>query len=126
MKREEFLREIGKIEKIIGYTFKSKALLTQAFTRSSYCNENRIRGKAPFQSNEVLEFFGDGVLSLGIITTLLSDLTKPYEFGIATELGEGDFSNIKSKLSDKKNLSVSTFALGLEKYLIMGEGDEKL
>ena len=74
----------------------------------------------------MLEFFGDGVLSLGIITTLLSDLTKPYEFGIATELGEGDFSNIKSKLSDKKNLSVSTFALGLEKYLIMGEGDEKL
>lgn len=126
MRREEFLKEIGKIEKIIGYSFKRKALLVQAFTRTSYCNENRIRGKEPFQSNEVLEFFGDGVLSLGIITTLLSDLTKPYEFGIATDLGEGDFSNIKSKLSDKKNLSVSTFALGLEKYLIMGEGDVKL
>ncbi|MBQ7363883.1 MAG: ribonuclease III family protein [Clostridia bacterium] len=126
MKREEFLTLTGKVEKIIGYTFGNKALLVQAFTRTSYCNEHRLRGKPPFQSNEVLEFFGDGVLSLGIITTLLNDKTKKYEFGISTELGEGDFSNIKSKLSDKKNLSASTFALGLEKYLIMGEGDEKL
>ncbi len=126
MRREEFLRVTGRVEKIIGYTFKNKALLTQAFTRTSWCNENRMHGKPAYQSNEVLEFFGDGVLSLGIITTLLLDLTHEYEFGIATELAEGDFSNIKSKLSDKKNLSASTLALGLEKYLIMGEGDEKL
>ncbi len=126
MKREEFLRSVERVEKIIGYSFRNKALLAQAFTRTSYCNENRLRGKPAFESNEVLEFFGDGVLSLGIITALMLDKTRNYEFGISTELGEGDFSNIKSKLSDKKNLSASTFALGLEKYLIMGEGDEKL
>jgi ribonuclease-3 len=56
----------------------------------------------------------------------MSDCTERYEYGIKTDLGEGDFSNIKSKLSDKKNLSESMMTLGLEKYLIMGEGDEKL
>ena len=126
MKREKFISLIPAVEKIIGYTFRDKSLLIQAFTRTSYCNENYIHGKAKFQSNEVLEFFGDSVLSLSIITHLLLERTERYEFGIKTELAEGDFSNIKSKLSDKKNLSESTLSLGLEKYLIMGEGDEKL
>ena len=126
MKRDEFKRHIPEIEKIIDYTFRDKTLLTQAFTRTSYCNENKIKGHAPLQSNEVLEFFGDIVLSLSIVSYLMSDCTERYEFGIKTELGEGDFSNIKSKLSDKKNLSESTLSLGLEKYLIMGEGDVKL
>ena len=126
MKREKFITMIPRVEKIIGYTFKDKSLLIQAFTRTSYCNETRVGGQPKYQSNEVLEFFGDSVLSLSIITQLLSERTERYEFGIKTELGEGDFSNIKSKLSDKKNLSASTLALGLEKFLIMGEGDEKL
>lgn len=126
MKREEFKKHIAKIEKTIGYTFRDKSLLIQAFTRTSFCNERREHGRPPYQSNEVLEFFGDSVLSLSIITYLLSEKTERYEFGIRTELAEGDFSNIKSKLSDKKNLSASTLALGLERFLIMGDGDEKL
>ena len=126
MKREKFISCIPTVEGIIGYTFRDKSLLIQAFTRTSYCNEHSIYRKPRFQSNEVLEFFGDSVLSLSIITHLLAEKTERYEFGISTALTEGDFSNIKSKLSDKKNLSASTLALGLEKYLIMGEGDEKL
>ncbi len=117
---------IGEIEKKIGYTFKDKSLLIQAFTRTSYCNEINPTVKTKYHSNEVLEFFGDGVLSLSIISFLLKECTERYEHGIKTELGEGDFSNIKSKLSDKQNLSKSMKALGLEKYLLMGEGDYKL
>lgn len=124
-KSNTFSANIGKIEKIIGYTFKDKSLLAQAFTRTSYCNEHNGKGER-YQSNEVLEFFGDGVLSVAIISFLLKDCTERYEHGISTALTEGDFSNIKSKLSDKKNLSASTLALGLEKYLQMGEGDTKL
>ena len=116
----------GEIEKKIGYTFKDKSLLTQAFTRTSFCNEINPTVKVKYHSNEVLEFFGDGVLSLSIITFLLKECTERYEHGIRTELGEGDFSNIKSKLSDKQNLSKSMKALGLEKHLLMGEGDYKL
>ncbi len=126
MNIKNFSRHIPEIECKIGYIFKDKSLLIQSFTRTSFCNEHKSkRGPSP-QSNEVLEFIGDGVLSISIITNLLADLTERYEYGIKTELGEGDFSNIKSKLSDKRNLSISTSALGLERYLIMGEGDTKL
>ena len=117
---------VREIEKKIGYTFRDKSLLAQAFTRTSYCNEINPTVKTKYHSNEVLEFFGDGVLSVAIISFLLKECTERYEHGIRTELNEGDFSNIKSKLSDKQNLSKSMKALGLEKYLQMGEGDAKL
>lgn len=119
----DFKKHIPDIEKKIGYIFKDKSLLTQAFTRSSYCNEHKS-GK--YISNEVLEFFGDSVLSTAIISMMLKEKTQRYEHGIYTELNEGDFSNIRSKLSDKRNLSGSMSALGLQSYLRMGEGDGKL
>ncbi len=122
----DFEKNIPEIEKRIGYRFSDKSLLRQAFTRTSFCNEKKSRTGAPYQSNEVLEFFGDSVLSAAIITLLLQDFSERYEHGIFTDLGEGDFSNIKSRLSDKKNLSRATASLGLQEFLIMGEGDAKL
>ena len=120
-----FTKNIEQIEDTLGYTFKDKSLLAQAFTRASFCNENQA-GKVKYTSNEVLEFFGDSVLSAAIVTLLLRGKTKRYEYGIFTELTEGDFSTIRSNLSDKKNLSATTKALGLEKYLLMSRGDQKL
>ncbi len=122
----DFTENIKLIEKKIGYTFKDKSLLKQAFTRSSFCNEHRRRGGKEYISNEVLEFFGDSVLSTAIISIMLIEKTERYENGVYTKLREGDFSNIRSKLSDKRNLSKSMKALGLQKYLIMGEGDGKM
>lgn len=120
-----FNDNIEKIEVAIGYTFRDKSLLRQAFTRTSFCNEQG-RGKNKYISNEVLEFFGDSVLSTSIVTLLLKGRTERYEFGLKTELDEGDFSAIRSNLSDKKNLSETTKALGLQKYLLLSHGDEKL
>lgn len=122
----DFKSNISKIEKKIGYTFKDKSLLTQAFTRSSFCNEHKSAGQRGYISNEVLEFFGDSVLSTAIISMMMKEKTERYEHGIYTELNEGNFSNIRSKLSDKRNLSRSMATLGLQKYLQMGEGDAKL
>lgn len=119
----DFKKNVSEIEKRIGYTFNDKSLLTQSFTRTSFCNERRHNG---YSSNEVLEFFGDSVLSAAIISILLDKKTERYEHGIRTALTEGDFSNIRSKLSDKRNLSKSTAVLGLQGFLIMGEGDAKL
>lgn len=121
---KDFKNKIPEIEKAIGYTFRDKSLLCQAFTRTSFCNEEG--GKGTIQSNEVLEFFGDSVLSVCIVTYLIKGKAERYQYGIKTELNEGDFSNIRSKLSDKKNLSENIERLGLEKYLLMGEGDRKL
>ncbi len=115
-----FNQHISEIEKKIHYTFKDKSLLTQAFTRESFCNERRGED---YKSSEVLEFFGDSVLSAAIISILLEKKTERYAHGIKTDWNEGDFSNLKSKLSDKRNLSKSMAELGLQKFLIMGEGD---
>ena len=123
---EKFLKSIDTIENIIGYTFRDKSLITQAFTRGSFCNEANVRAGVKYQSNEVLEFFGDSVLSCAIVTLLIRDRSERYRYGIRTELDEGDFSVIRSNLSDKKNLSDNIGRLGLEKYLIMGEGDVKV
>lgn len=125
-KRYDFSSAIPEIENKIGYVFRDKSLLIQAFTRTSYCNEHKPSQKEKYQSNEVLEFFGDSVLSLAIVTMIIKDFSERYPYGIRTELGEGDFSNIKSKLSDKKNLSDRMRELGLSKYLRMGEGDARL
>ena len=121
-----FNNNIKEIEAKIGYTFKDKSLLLQAFTRTSFCNENRAPGGEPYQSNEVLEFFGDSILSSAIVTLFIKEYTDRYAHGIRTKLAEGDFTVIRSKLSDKKNLSDTVTRLGLEKYLRMGGGDAKL
>ena len=120
-----FEKNIKEIEKRIGYTFKDKSLLRQAFTRTSYCNEGGRR-EMGYQSNEVLEFFGDGILSASIITIFLRKFSARYSHGIKTNLAEGDFTVIRSKLSDKKNLSGAVLKMGIQEYLLMGAGDARL
>ncbi len=121
----EFQEHIEQIEAKIGYVFRDKSLLEQAFTCQSFCNE-QIGAAAQRQSNQVLEFYGDSILSAAIVSMLIRDRSRRYIYGISTDLDEGDLTNIKSRLSDKKHLSQSLRALGLQVYLHMGEGDKKL
>ncbi len=115
----------SQIEQKIGYVFNNKALLKQAFTRTSYCNEMRQIGES-IESNEVLEFCGDSILGGAIITILMEKYSRIGKGGIISELTEGDFSNIKSKLSDKSMLSMRIKELGLYEYLLLNRGDEKM
>ncbi len=121
----EFNRVIPDIEARIGYTFRDKSLLRQAFTRSSFCNEAGFGDDKPV-SNEVLEFFGDSVLSTIIVTFFIEECTERYTYGMRAKWSEGDFSTLKSNLADKANLSHSMDRLGLAKYMLVGEGDAKL
>lgn len=116
------------IEAKIGYVFKDKNLLCQAFTRESYVNEHRQQNHRDprLQSNEVLEFFGDGVLSAAVISLFIRDFSVRSENGVLTALTEGQLSNMKAKLTDKKNLSRSIEKSGLQQFLLMSEGDKKL
>src|SRR5690625_7952287 len=50
------------LEKQLGIKFKNQKLLIQAFTHSSYVNENKNRKK---QDNVRLEFLSDAVYELG-------------------------------------------------------------
>ena len=50
---------INELEEKIGYCFQKKELLKQAFTHSSFVNEQRINRLPDY---ERLEFLGDAVL----------------------------------------------------------------
>ena len=116
-------QNILTIEKRLGYTFRDRSLLIQAFTRPSYVNEKK---ETQIQSNQVLEFFGDSVLSCALVTLMEREFGERYQYGVKTKFNEGDFSVMKSHLSDKTNLSKTTATLGFGAYLLMGEGDHKL
>ena len=65
MKLGSFNDHIEDIQKKIGYTFKNKELLYQAFTRSSYTAETGD------ESNETLEFIGDRVLDYVVVKLIV-------------------------------------------------------
>ena len=91
---------LATIEQTIGYQFKDKQLISQAFTRSSYHYEHPEE-----QSNEVMEFVGDSVLSLLVVDNLLDRYTGKDGSGLYSCLNEGDFSSIRSFMVNKSFLA---------------------
>lgn len=117
-------KEIEKIEDRIGYLFRNKDLLQQAFVRRSYSREN---GGG---DNEVLEFIGDTVLDY-LIVKLLVELfgfveNKDGDYNeFFCDYDESKLTNIKQKLVEKETLAYRIDLLGLAEYLILGKGDIK-
>ena len=110
------------IERQIGYKFKNRALLRQAFTRKSYTAETR-KG----ENNEVLEFIGDKVLDIIVVKTLSRRFGKINDCNeYKSEYSEGKLSEIKKTFVESKMLSSRIESLGFEKFLIMGKGDIKI
>lgn len=116
------------IQDQIGYNFKNKDLLQQAFVRRSYAKENGG------EDNEVLEFIGDKVLDFIVVKLLVEkygyflsdcdDFNQNEEYDeFCTEYHENKLTEIKKKLVGKKTLARKMDALGLANYLIMGNGD---
>lgn len=90
-----------------------KELLKKAFTHPSYTKENNI----PSEENyERLEFLGDAVLKLGI-SNLLYEKYPDYS--------EGELSKIRSILVSDATLAKIAKEIGLNKFLILGCGEEK-
>ena len=106
------------IEGIIGYTFRNKGLLTQAFTRASYRNEHKGN-----PDNEVLELIGDSVLALTVLSYFKRSYTEVNENGMTTSWSEGKLSALKSSVVGKKYLSYRMKQLDLQRYLRMSKGD---
>ena len=130
-----------EIEKKLGYTFKNKRLLMQAFTRSSYSAEHIDE-----PDNEVLEFIGDSVLGMLVAKRLATrykhaeisperiqafraycEANGPggYPEGSAfeSELDEDEMSQLKIALVKRASLAAATAEAGLEVYLRMGKSD---
>ena len=126
MKRKN--NDITNIQRKIGYDFKNTDLMFQAFVRKSYSEENGG------ENNEVLEFIGDKVLDLIVVKLLAEKYGKiqPAQIGsyddlevFVSEFNEGELTEKKRKLVEKKNLAERMRDLGFSKYLIMSKGDLK-
>ncbi|MCR5835757.1 MAG: hypothetical protein K6G88_04560 [Lachnospiraceae bacterium] len=114
------------VEGQIGYVFKNKDLLQQAFIRKSYSME---KGG---ENNEVLEFIGDKALDVIVVKILAEyygymaseddDNDNEYD-EFCCGKSEGKLTHLKSLLVRKQNLSSRIDDLDLASYLIMGKGD---
>lgn len=103
----------------IGYTFKKRGLLCQAFTRKSYTQENKNA-----LNNEVLEFYGDKVLDF-IVMKKMSEYYGHIGAGdlFTSALDEGKLTEIKKKLVCREMLASKIRAMEFQYRLIMGKGD---
>ena len=115
---------IKDIEETLGYTFKSKELLSQAFTRSSYAEEDRMHGGKGL-SNEQLEFYGDSVLNYIVVTELSKTQAKADKDGNIISRSQKELSTFVSFWTNKYMLSVRMTKLCLNKYLLLSKGDIK-
>ena len=108
-------KDIGLLEKDIGYTFKDKRFLKDALTHSSYANEMKTK-KIAAVSNERLEFLGDSVLSI---------VTSEYLFDRYADLPEGDLTHMRAALVQSQTLAGYAREIKLGDYLYLGHGEEK-
>lgn len=101
-----------QLEKNIGYSFKNKALLTQALSHSSYANEKKgISG-----SNERLEFLGDSVLSV---------IVSEYIYQYFPDLPEGELTKIRAALVCEGSLCTFSKELNMGEALLLGKGEQQ-
>lgn len=94
--------QIEEIEEIIGYVFKNKSLLVNAFTHSSYAHIKAVK------SNERLEFLGDTLLSTIISEKIYADM----------DYNEGQLSKLRSRIVSMQPLALLIENMGLSKYLL--------
>ena len=103
---------IEELEDKIGYTFQDKSLIKQALTHSSYANEMRILKSGNY---ERLEFLGDAVLEL---------VSSDFLFSKYPTMPEGQLSKLRAALVCEPALSLAAKRIELEKYYLLGKGEE--
>jgi len=106
-------KALARLEESIGYSFKSKELLRQALTHSSYRYEHSL----PIGTdNESLEFLGDAILGF-IMSRILYERLPNAEVGT--------LAKIKSYLVCAKTLYLLAEKLDLGEYLLLSKGEVK-
>ncbi len=105
-------QDISKFEQLIGYTFKNKDLIIQAFTHSSFVNEQKINKKPDY---ERLEFLGDAVLEM---------ISSAFLFKKYPDKKEGEMSKIRASLVCEPALAFDSEQLELKNYIQLGKGEE--
>ncbi len=99
-----------ELEQRLGYRFKSRNLLLQSLTHSSYANERNL------EHNERIEFLGDAVLELCISNLLF------FRFPLAAE---GELTRLRAALVSEPSLSRAARDMSLGRYVFLGKGEEQ-
>lgn len=99
------------LEKKIGISFNTKALLKQALTHRSYHSKKELE-----DDNERLEYFGDAVLKL---------IVTDYLYHKFPELNEGDLTKKRAGIIADKCLSLIAEKLDLGKYMRFSYGENQ-
>ncbi len=106
------MKDVKSLEKKIGIKFKDKNLLRQSLVHRSYLNEHK---DFELDHNERLEFLGDAVLELITTEFLYNNFSNP----------EGELTNFRAALVNRKMLAIISTEIGLEEYLLMSKGESK-
>lgn len=97
------------VEKMLCYEYKNINLLIQAFTHSSYANENNTL------SYERLEFLGDSILDFYVTDYIF----KNYD------LDEGELSKMRAKVVSAENLSEIFYKYKFDEFVLIGNSIKK-
>ena len=98
---------ISEIEEKIGYVFRDKTLLREAFTHSTYANA--YGGK----DNERMEYLGDAVLQL---------VVTDWQYRDDSRASEGELTRERQDFVCEDALDKAVRNLGIEKYLLIAGG----
>lgn len=97
---------LARCQDAIGYQFRDPSLLAAALTHASVAPSR-------LQSNERMEFFGDAVLGLVVCQHLYDHFP---------DFLEGELTKIKSTVVSRKTCAEVAEAIGLPRFLILGNG----
>lgn len=94
----------------VGFKYKKHDLYKIAFTHTTYSNEHKI------PSNERLEYLGDAILDF---------LFAEYLYNNYPNMPEGEMSKIRAKYVLAEANAEYSKALGLNKFVLLGHGEEE-
>jgi ribonuclease-3 len=100
-------------EKRIKHRFQNRELLQIALTHRSFAYESQ---EEDITDNEVFEFLGDSVLGLVVADFLVTAYPGA---------SEGELSKLKSTVASTSSLSSFAQLITLDKYILLGKGEEK-
>ena len=100
-------------EKKIKYRFQNRELLQIALTHRSFAYESQDED---LTDNEILEFLGDSVLGLVVADFLVTSYPG---------VSEGELSKLKSTVASTSSLSIFAKHIKLDKFILLGKGEEK-
>ena len=101
---------MNNVEKIIGYNFKNKQLLSMALTHSSYAHEHST------ESYERLEYLGDSLVNFIVAEYLFANF----------QVSAGELSKYRASLVSTESFAGVVKSIGLEKYILIGKSVQKI